>query len=44
MAQAKLHRCVRKVKAKGVKTSSAFPICIVSTGQKPIRKKRSKKK
>ena len=41
---AKLRRCVRKVKAKGMKASSAWPICIVSTGQKPTRKKRTRKK
>ena len=41
---AKLKRCVKKVKAKGHKTSSAFAICITSTGQKPERRKGKKKK
>lgn len=44
MAKAKLHRCVRKVKAQGRKTSSAFAICITSTGQKPTKRKRRGKK
>lgn len=37
---AKLMRCVRKVKAKGHSTSSAYGICIKSTGQKPHRRKK----
>lgn len=40
---AKLQSCIKKVKAKGMKTSSAFAICITSTGQKPERRKRKKK-
>lgn len=34
----KLKRCVRKLQAKGKSKSSAFAICVASTGQKPHRR------
>ncbi len=37
---AKLKRCVRKVRAKGVPKNRAWPICVKSTGQKPHRKRK----
>lgn len=39
----KLRRCVAKVKAKGTPASSAWPICVKATGQKPHRKKKAKR-
>jgi len=36
----KLMRCVRKVMRKGKSKSSAFAICIKSTGLKPHKKRR----
>ena len=39
----KLKRCVKKVKASGKPSSSAWPICVKSTGQKPEKKKKGKK-
>lgn len=35
---AKLKSCVEKVKAKGTPASSAWPICVKSTGLKPHKK------
>jgi hypothetical protein len=34
----KLEKCVKKVKAQGKSTSSAFAICTKSTGQKAHKK------
>jgi len=39
----KLMRCVKKVQNKGNSKSSAYGICIKSTGQKPHKKKKKKK-
>lgn len=36
---AKLVRCVDKVMAKGMPKSSAWPICVKSTGLSPHKKK-----
>lgn len=36
----KLVSCVKKVMKKGVKKSSAYPICIKSTGLKPHKRMR----
>lgn len=41
---AKLDRCVKKVQAKGNSKSSAYAICVSSTGLKPTPRKSSKKK
>lgn len=36
----KLERCVRKVKKSGKSKSSAFAICVKSTGLKPHKRKK----
>ena len=36
----KLMSCVKKVKKQGKSKSSAFAICIKSTGQKPHKKRK----
>ena len=44
MSPDKLISCVKKVKAKGGRSSEyAWPICIKSTGQRPHKSKKSKK-
>lgn len=40
----KLERCVKKVMSKGTPKSSAWPMCVKSTGLKPHKKKKGKKK
>lgn len=39
----KLERCVKKVKTSGKDKSSAYAICVSSTGLKPHKKARKKK-
>jgi hypothetical protein len=38
----KLERCLRKVQKSGTSKSSAYGICVKSTGQKPHRRKKKK--
>ena len=40
---AKLKRCVKDVMKSGKPKSSAWPICVKSTGLKPEKKKKGKK-
>lgn len=41
---AKLERCVKEVMAKGHSKSSAYAICVSSTGMKQLRAPQRKKK
>jgi hypothetical protein len=41
---AKLTRCVKNLEKKGYPTTSAWPLCIKSTGLKPEKKSKKRKK